>query len=240
MLKLEHLVWNLSSGEGIINGIDLTIKEGRLVVVTGPNGGGKTTLAKLIAGLESPASGKILFEGKDIASMNITDRASLGIAYAFEQRVRFKGLTVLDILERAAGQKLSEDRLCDLMGKVGLCANEYIDRELNASLSGGEIKRIEIASVLARNAKLSIFDEPEAGIDLWSFSRLVEAFQDLRSQGHGTLLIISHQERILSIADEIVVVANGRVRAAGPKHEILPTLLADERSARCPLGKEGV
>ena len=240
MLKLEHLVWNLSSGEGIINGIDLTIKEGRLVVVTGPNGGGKTTLAKLIAGLESPASGKILFEGKDIASMNITDRARLGIAYAFQQPVRFKGLTVRDILELAAGQKLSEDRLCDLMGKVGLCANEYIDRELNASLSGGEIKRIEIASVLARNAKLSIFDEPEAGIDLWSFSRLVEAFQDLRSQGHGTLLIISHQERILSIADEIVGVPNGRVRAAGPKHEILPTLLADERSARCPLGKEGV
>ena len=240
MLKLEHLVWNLSSGEGIINGIDLTIKEGRLVVVTGPNGGGKTTLAKLIAGLESPASGKILFEGKDIASMNITDRARLGIAYAFQQPVRFKGLTVRDILELAAGQKLSEDRLCDLMGKVGLCANEYIDRELNASLSGGEIKRIEIASVLARNAKLSIFDEPEAGIDLWSFSRLVEAFQDLRSQGHGTLLIISQQERILSIAAEIVVVANGRVRAAGPKHEILPTLLADERSARCPLGKEGV
>ena len=224
----------------MINGIDLTIKEGRLVVVTGPNGGGKTTLAKLIAGLESPASGKILFEGKDIASMNITDRARLGIAYAFQQPVRFKGLTVRDILELAAGQKLSEDRLCALMGKVGLCANEYIDRELNASLSGGEIKRIEIASVLARNAKLSIFDEPEAGIDLWSFSRLVEAFQDLRSQGHGTLLIISHQERILSIADEIVVVANGRVRAAGPKHEILPTLLADERSARCPLGKEGV
>ena len=152
MLKLEHLVWNLSSGEGIINGIDLTIKEGRLVVVTGPNGGGKTTLAKLIAGLESPASGKILFEGKDIASMNITDRARLGIAYAFQQPVRFKGLTVRDILELAAGQKLSEDRLCDLMGKVGLCANEYIDRELNASLSGGEIKRIEIASVLARNA----------------------------------------------------------------------------------------
>ena len=240
MLKLEHLVWNLSSGEGIINGIDLTIKEGRLVVVTGPNGGGKTTLAKLIAGLESPASGKILFEGKDIASMNITDRARLGIAYAFQQPVRFKGLTVRDILELAAGQKLSEDRLCDLMGKVGLCANEYIDRELNASLSGGEIKRIEIASVLARNAKLSIFDEPEAGIDLWSFARLVEACRDLRSQGHGPLLIISHQERILSIADEIVVVANGRVRAAGPKHEILPTLLADEWSARCPLGKEGV
>ena len=177
----------------------------------------RATLAKLIAGLESPASGKILFEGKDIASMNITDRARLGIAYAFQQPVRFKGLTVRDILELAAGQKLSEDRLCALMGKVGLCANEYIDRELNASLSGGEIKRIEIASVLARNAKLSIFDEPEAGIDLWSFSRLVEAFQDLRSQGHGTLLIISHQERILSIADEIVVVANGRVRARRPE-----------------------
>lgn len=240
MLKLEHLVWNLSSGEGIINDIDLTIKEGRLIVVTGPNGGGKTTLAKLIAGLESPTSGKILFEGKDITAMNITDRARRGIAYAFQQPVRFKGLTVRDILELAAGQKLSEDRLCDLMGKVGLCANEYIDRELNASLSGGEIKRIEIASVLARNAKLSIFDEPEAGIDLWSFSRLVEAFQDLRSQGHGTLLIISHQERILSIADEIVVVANGRVRAAGPTNEILPTLLANEKSARCPLGKEGI
>ncbi len=238
MLKLEHLSWSLPEGGDILRDIDLTIPDGRLIVVTGPNGGGKTTLAKMIAGLENPTSGRISFNDTDITEMDITARAKQGIAYAFQQPVRFKGLAVHDLLELAAGEKLDEAHVCALLGKVGLCANEYIDRELNASLSGGEIKRIEIASVLARRAKLSIFDEPEAGIDLWSFSRLVETFQDLRSAGTGTLLIISHQERILSIADDIIVIADGKVRAAGPREEILPGLLADEHAARCPLGKE--
>ncbi len=240
MLKLEHVVWELPGGEGIIKDIDLTIPDNQLVVVTGPNGGGKTTLAKLIAGLETPSAGRILFQGKDITGLDITERAKCGIGYAFQQPVRFKGLTVRDMLELAAGKPLDEAQLCALLGKVGLCADEYIGRELNASLSGGEIKRIEIATVLARKAQLSIFDEPEAGIDLWSFTRLVETFDDLRKQKAGTLMIISHQERILEIADEIVVIADGRVRAAGPKDEILPGLLADEKTMRCPLGKEEV
>ena len=238
MLKLEHLAWTLPDGAGILHDVDLAIGGGRLVVVTGPNGGGKTTLAKLIAGIETPSAGRIVFDGTDITDMDVTERARRGIAYAFQQPVRFKGLTVRSLLELAAGEKLSEETLCGLLGKVGLCANEYMDREMNAGLSGGEIKRIEIATVLARRAKRSIFDEPEAGIDLWSFTRLVETFEELRSEGVGTLMVISHQERILSIADEIVVIAGGRVRAAGPREEILPGLLADEKAALCPLGRE--
>ncbi|HJB67580.1 MAG TPA: ATP-binding cassette domain-containing protein [Candidatus Fournierella excrementigallinarum] len=238
MLQLEHLAWTIPGGNEIIKDITLRLDAGRLVVVTGPNGGGKTTLAKLIAGIQAPSAGRILFDGQDITGLDVTARAKAGIAYAFQQPVRFKGLAVRDLLELAAGRPLSELELCDLLGKVGLCAQEYVDRELDASLSGGEIKRIEIASVLARGAKLSIFDEPEAGIDLWSFARLVETFEELRSKGAGTLLVISHQERILSIADEIVVVADGRVRQAGPAAQVLPTLLANEKAVRCPLEKE--
>lgn len=238
MLTLEHLAWSLPDGTDIVKDVSLTAKDGKLVVVTGPNGGGKTSLAKLIAGLHTQTSGKIIFDGKDISNLNITERARLGIAYAFQQPVRFKGLTVRDLLEIAAGHELSEDELCDLLGRVGLCADEYIGRELDSGLSGGEMKRVEIASVLARRAPLCIFDEPEAGIDLWSFARLVETFQDLRASRQSMLLVISHQERILSIADEIVVIADGRVRQAGPASLILPMLLADESTPRCPLGKE--
>lgn len=238
MLTLEHLAWSLPDGTDIVKDVSLTAKDGKLVVVTGPNGGGKTSLAKLVAGLHTQTSGKIIFDGKDISGLNITERARLGIAYAFQQPVRFKGLTVCDLLEIAAGHELSEDELCDLLGRVGLCADEYIGRELDSGLSGGEMKRVEIASVLARRAPLCIFDEPEAGIDLWSFARLVETFQDLRASRQSTLLVISHQERILSIADEIVVIADGRVRQAGPASLILPMLLADESTPRCPLGKE--
>lgn len=240
MLRLEHIAWDAPDGEEIIRDIDLEIGKGKLIVVTGPNGGGKTTLAKLIAGIMIPTSGRILLDGEDITQDNVTQRAKKGIAYAFQQPVRFKGLTVRDLLDLAAGGGLDDLTLCGLLGKVGLCAEEYIDRELSAALSGGEIKRIEIASVLARGAKLSIFDEPEAGIDLWSFTRLVETFEELRDEHNGTLLVISHQERILSIADEIVVIGNGTVKNFGNTGKILPTLLSEERTLRCPQGKEEI
>lgn len=238
MLKIENLVWELPDGGEIIKNLSLEIGDRKLVVVTGPNGGGKTSLAKLIAGIEKPNSGRILLDDEDITEKSITERSKSGIAFAFQHPVRFKGITVRDLLELAAGGGLKEEDLCGLLGKVGLCAEEYIDREMSDTLSGGEIKRIEIATVLARDAKLCIFDEPEAGIDLWSFSRLIKTFEDLKQNHEGTLMIISHQERILSIADEIVVLAEGKVRRAGPRAAILPELLSDEHAARCPLGKE--
>ena len=238
MLTLEHIAWSTPSGDEILKGIDLTVPAGKLTVVTGPNGGGKTSLAKIISGLEIPSSGRVLLDGEDITGLDITQRAKRGIGYAFQQPVRFKGLTVRDLLELAAGGGLAEDRLCHYLGQVGLCARDYIDREVNASLSGGEIKRIEIATVLARkNARLVVFDEPEAGIDLWSFTSLIEVFRSLREERDRALLVISHQERILEIADEIVVIAAGQVRAAGPREEILPTLLAGEKAPGCPIQK---
>ena len=239
MLTLEHLAWALPTGEEILKGVDLTVPDGKLTVVTGPNGGGKTSLAKLIAGLETPPAGRIVLDGEDVTALDVTERAKRGVAYAFQQPVRFKGLTVRRLLELAAGERLRQHEVCDLLGQVGLCAREYIEREVNASLSGGEIKRIEIATVLARRGvRLAIFDEPEAGIDLWSFAGLIDVFSRLKRDEKRSMLIISHQERILNIADEIVVVASGAVRAQGPREEILPQLLEDERGAACPRGKE--
>lgn len=238
MLELKNIHWSIPGGESILNGIDLSIPDGRLTVVTGPNGGGKTSLAKIIAGLYQPSEGEILLDNENITGWDITKRAQNGIAYAFQQPVRFKGLTVRDLLEMSAERGLPEEEICRMLGEVGLCAKEYFNREADASLSGGESKRIEIATVLARrNAKMLVFDEPEAGIDLWSFNNLINAFERLKSESGRSLLVISHQERIMDIADYIVVIANGRVRTAGAKADVLPELLANEKSSRCPLGK---
>ena len=235
MLRLEHVAWDLPGGSAIIKDINLQLEDRKLIVVTGPNGGGKTTLAKLIAGVETLTSGRIVFDGEDITQMDVTLRAQKGIAYAFQQPVRFKGLTVRDLLELSVGHALDEEMVCDLLGKVGLCANEYVDRELNASLSGGEIKRIEIASVLARDAKLFLFDEPEAGIDLWSFQNLIQVFEDLQKKQQESIVIISHQERLLKIADRIVVIEGGRVAAQGDAQKILPDLL--QQKPCCKAGR---
>ena len=233
MLELKNIYWSTPEGRSIISDVSLSIPERGLTVITGPNGGGKTTLAKIIAGIEKPERGKIFFSGEDITELGVTERARKGISYAFQQPVRFKGITVRDLLEIASGDKLSEKDLCALLSKVGLCARDYVDREVNSSLSGGEIKRVEIASVLARNAKLTIFDEPEAGIDLWSFSGLIEAFQEIK-QSDRAEIIISHQERILGVADRIVVIENGKVAEEGERDEILPHLVASSKCPACP------
>ena len=224
----------------ILSDISLTIPDQHLMVLTGPNGGGKTTLAKMIMGLVQPTAGQIFWNGTEITGMGITQRARLGISYGFQQPPRFKGITVRDLLTLASGdQTLSKDRCCQYLTRVGLCANDYLDREVDASLSGGEVKRIEIASILARNADLMIFDEPEAGIDLWSFARLTETFEQLHRAGRSTMVIISHQERIISLADEVVVIGGGRIQHRGSAREILPNILSDTLGA-CPvLTKEG-
>lgn len=240
MLVLKGISWSLPEKKQILRNIDLTVRDGKCVVITGPNGGGKTTLAKIIAGIEQPESGKILLDGRVINGLDVTERARNGIAFAFQQPVRFKGLLVRDLMELAAGRKLDDDALCGALSLVGLCAREYIDREVNAGLSGGEIKRIEIATVLARRARLSVFDEPEAGIDLWSFNNLIDVFQKLRREVDGSILIISHQRRILETADEIVVVSGGRITAQGTRDEIMPQLFeAEEGQRACPLEREG-
>ena len=240
MLELKNIHWELPDGGELIKGVDLTIKPGKLTVITGPNGGGKTTLAKLIAGLYMPTEGQILLNGDDITTYGITERAKAGIAYAFQQPVRFKGLTVRQLLQIASGKEMKEFEMCHILEKVGLCAAEYMNRPLDTHLSGGESKRIEIATVLARNVQVLLFDEPEAGIDLWSFSSLIETFEKLKTEKSGALLIISHQERILDIADEIVLIADGTIRAQGSKDEVMPTLNIDGRGCGCPLGREVV
>ena len=228
MLELQHISFEVNE-EGqdkeILHDINLTIPDGNLTVITGPNGGGKSTMAKLIAGIIKPTSGKILFNGEDITEMSITDRARKGIGFAFQQPVRFKGLHVFDLIRLATGTKLSSVDACKYLSEVGLCARDYINREVNASLSGGELKRIEIATVLAKGSQLSVFDEPEAGIDLWSFQNLIKVFEGMRKNiKDSSILIISHQERILNIADEVVVLSDGKLVAHGPKDQILPDL----------------
>ena len=229
MLELKNIRFDVQEGRqeiGIIRDVSFTIPDNKFVVVTGPNGGGKSTLARLIAGIEKPTSGSILLDGEDITQKSITDRARMGISYAMQQPVRFKGIQVLDLLRLAAGKRVSVGEACQYLSRVGLCAKDYINREVNASLSGGELKRIEIATVLARGTKLSVFDEPEAGIDLWSFQNLIQVFEQMRdSIKDSSILIISHQERILEIADEIIVVADGMIDRMGPRDEILPSLI---------------
>ena len=235
MLELRHVSYEVTESDAnldIIHDLSLTVEDRKFVVITGPNGGGKSTLAKLIAGILRPTSGQILLDGEDITDMSITDRARRGIGYAFQQPVRFKGLQVLDLLRIASGRRISVSEACDYLSEVGLCARDYINREVNASLSGGELKRIEIATVIARGNKLSVFDEPEAGIDLWSFQNLIRIFEKLRASiQDSSVIIISHQERILNIADQIVVLAGGRIEKTGKKEEIYPTLIGTESAA---------
>lgn len=232
MLELKNISFIVGDAKGILKNVNLTIDDSKFIVITGPNGGGKSTLAKIIAGIEKPNEGRILLDGVDITNMNITDRAKAGISFAFQQPVRFKGVTVKDLIHLAAGKELTTVAACQYLSEVGLCARDYIDREVNASLSGGELKRIEIATVLARKTKISVFDEPEAGIDLWSFKNLIDVFEKMHKEIQGSIVIISHQERILNIADEIVVIANGEITAKGTKETILPELLNDTTSCR--------
>lgn len=231
MLELRNINYQVEDNHlDILKNINLVIEE-RFVAITGPNGGGKSTLAKLIAGIVTPTSGQILLDGEDITNCSITERAQKGIGYAFQQPVKFKGITVRDLITLAAGKQIGITEACNFLAEVGLCAKDYINREVNDSLSGGELKRIEIAMTIARGAKFTIFDEPEAGIDLWSFNNLIQVFEDMHHKINGSILIISHQERILNIADKIIVVADGEITQTGTKEEILPGLLNNTGTA---------
>ena len=229
MLELKDLSFQVSetgnARKEIIKGINLQLKDHTFTAITGPNGGGKSTLAKLIMGMEQPTGGQIIWNGQDITALSVTERAKLGISFAFQQPVRFKGIKVKDLITLAAGEKISTANACEFLSKVGLCARDYVNRDVDGSLSGGELKRIEIAMIIARNTPLSVFDEPEAGIDLWSFANLIKVFEEMHEKRENSLIIISHQERILNIADEIVVIADGTVKAQGAMEDILPELL---------------
>ena len=226
MLELKNICFS-ADGKQILNNVNLTIDDRKFIVITGPNGSGKSTLAKIIAGIVTPDSGQIILDGQDITNMNITERAQAGISFAFQQPVRFKGVTVKDLITLASGQELSTAAACQYLAEVGMCAKDYIDREVNSSLSGGELKRIEIATVMARKTKLTLFDEPEAGIDLWSFSMLVETFKTMSRRRHNSVIIISHQERIMQLADNIAVIANGTVKTIGAKDDVFPKLMSE-------------
>ena len=243
MLTLKNLSLTASDAQGrtdIVKNVSLDVEDGKFLVITGPNGGGKTTLAKLIMGLAVPTGGQILLDGEDITPLSITDRARRGISYSFQQPPRFKGMKVSDLLTIAAGKTLSHDEACSYLTQVGLCARDYLGRDVDTSLSGGEVKRIEIATILARQSDLMIFDAPEAGIDLWSFARLTETFEQIHQEGHATMIIISHQERIIRLADEIMVIANGQIAHRGSTEEVFPLILADTLGG-CPVleRKEG-
>ena len=229
MLTLKNLSLTAADAQGradIVKNVSLDVEDGKFLVITGPNGGGKTTLAKLIMGLATPTGGQIFLDGEDITGLSITDRAKRGISYSFQQPPRFKGIKVSDLLTIAAGKALSHDEACSYLTQVGLCARDYLNRDVDTSLSGGEVKRIEIATLLAKNSRLMIFDEPEAGIDLWSFARLTETFRELHEKGGRTILIISHQERIIRLADEIILIANGEIAGRGTADELYPKLLS--------------
>lgn len=235
MLELKDLTFTVEENgkeKVIIDNLSYTVEDNKFTVITGPNGGGKSTLAKLIAGIEIPTSGKIIYNGQDITHMSITDRANMGISYAFQQPVRFKGIKVIDLIRLASGENLSVAGACEYLSEVGLCARDYINRDVDGSLSGGELKRIEIAGVIARKTPLSVFDEPEAGIDLWSFHNLTKVFENMQAKKENTIIIISHQERILKIADEIVILADGKVRESGRRDEMLPKVLGTTEGCR--------
>ncbi len=239
MLELRDVCFQVNEDakdKEILKNINLKLDD-RFVAITGPNGGGKSTLARVIAGIVKPTSGKILLDGVDITDYSITERAKAGISFAFQQPVRFKGLTVKDLITLASGKDISVTEACAYLSEVGLCAKDYIDREVNASLSGGELKRIEIAMIIARGTKLSIFDEPEAGIDLWSFQNLIQVFENMHEKINGSILIISHQERILNIADRIVLIADGEVRKVGTREEVLPELLGTSQACSTLMDK---
>ena len=235
MLEIKNLSFAVEEDgrqKEILRNLNLTIDDGKFVVITGPNGSGKSTLARLIMGIERPTAGSILFDGRDVTGLDITERARLGISFAFQQPVRFKGIRVKDLLRLASGKNLSVSEACEYLSEVGLCARDYIDREINASLSGGELKRIEIATLLARHTRLSVFDEPEAGIDLWSFQNLIRIFEKMRKEiKDSSIVIISHQERIIRLADEIIMVSDGRITEKGPVEEIFPKILANTTGA---------
>lgn len=234
MLELRNINFGVTgtTSKDILKDVNLTIDENKFIAITGPNGGGKSTLAKIIVGIEKPCSGQILLDGEDITNLSITERAKKGIGFAFQQPVRFKGITVKDLITLAAGSNINTGKACEYLSEVGLCAKDYINREVNASLSGGELKRIEIATILARKTRISVFDEPEAGIDLWSFNNLIRVFEKMHQEIHGSIIIISHQERILNIADQIIVIADGKIVDADEKDKILPKLLNEKPNCK--------
>ncbi len=240
MLELKNISFKVKALDNseeitILDNISFEIENGKILVITGPNGGGKSTLAKIIMGIEKPTGGKIIFDGEDITNLSITERAKLGIGYAFQQPPRFKGVTVEKLLHLASGENLSEEKCCEYLSKVGLCSREYLKRDVDNSLSGGELKRIEIASLMARNPKVSIYDEPEAGIDLWSFSMLVDTFNNFKSYNEQSIVIISHQERIIELADNLMIIADGKIKKLGQKNEILPLLQSGMKDCLCQM-----